>query len=115
MLVKGNHKIIFLILLLTACFAAKAQQERILLPIAYSLRDSVKLPEINKIFFTDLPEPLSPRQGWQVSPGIIKPDYFTRNWGIFCEGEWRMEKKTGIPIRFRLGSLDYVNRLEGKR
>jgi hypothetical protein len=115
MLVKGNHKIKFLFLLLNASIVSNAQQVRILLPVAYSLRDSVKLPEINKIFFNNIPETISFRQGWQVNPGIVAPDYFIRNWGIFCEGEWRMEKKTGIPIRLRLGSLEYVNRLEGKK
>lgn len=37
------------------------------------------------------------------------------NWGIMCMGEYKLEKKTGIPFRFRLGSLDYVNKLEGKK
>ncbi|MBY0477465.1 MAG: hypothetical protein K2Q24_07445 [Chitinophagaceae bacterium] len=36
------------------------------------------------------------------------------HWGIMCIGEYKLEKKTGIPFRFRLGSLDYVNKLEGK-
>jgi hypothetical protein len=34
--------------------------------------------------------------------------------GWFCRQEWRLEKSTGIPFRFRLGSLEQVNWLERK-
>jgi len=37
-----------------------------------------------------------------------------QHWGIMCIGEYRLEQKTGIPLRLRLGSLEYVNKLEGK-
>jgi hypothetical protein len=33
---------------------------------------------------------------------------------FFCRIESRIEQKSGIALRFRLGSLDYTNYLEGK-
>jgi hypothetical protein len=112
--IKGNHKIIFFFLLFLS-FAAKAQQERLSLPYGYSLKDSVKLLQVGKNSYSKAvlipPKPIYRSLGGQ----LITPDYFTRRWGIFCETEWRFEKKTGLPLRFRLGSLEYVDRLEGKR
>jgi hypothetical protein len=35
--------------------------------------------------------------------------------GYFCRFEWKLEKYTNIPFRFRLGSVDKIERLEGKR
>ncbi|ULQ52228.1 hypothetical protein [Flavihumibacter fluvii] len=114
MLVKGNHKIIFLFLGLGCVFHANAQQASISMPAAYSLKDSLKLPEISKKNLY-----ISTRLAETVPFGYlpkrpVDANYFTRHWGIFCEGEWRLEKKTGLPLRFRLGSLEYVDRLEGK-
>lgn len=45
----------------------------------------------------------------------IPPSWYTDNLSGFCRPEWKLEKSTGIPLRLRLGSLDYVNRLEGKK
>lgn len=35
-------------------------------------------------------------------------------WGVFCVGEYKLQQATRVPIHFRLGNLEYVNRLEGK-
>ncbi len=38
--------------------------------------------------------------------------YYVRNLGFFCKQELRLDKLTGVPVRFRLGSKEYVDRLE---
>jgi len=42
------------------------------------------------------------------------PAYQPRHYGVFCRIESRIEKKSIISPRFRLGSSAYVDMLEGK-
>ena len=49
-----------------------------------------------------------------VPETMISPDFYYCQSGFFCKKEWKLEKATHIPFRFRLGSLDYCNALEGK-
>jgi hypothetical protein len=44
----------------------------------------------------------------------IRPDFYNTQLGFFCRQEWKIEKSARIPFRFRLGSIDYVNKMEGK-
>jgi len=45
---------------------------------------------------------------------LLSQDYYSNNLSFFCRKEWQLEKITKVPFRVRLGSLDYVNTLEGK-
>ncbi len=42
------------------------------------------------------------------------PQYCVEDLAFFCRLEVRMEKATRIPVRFRLGDVQYVDYLEGK-
>jgi len=46
---------------------------------------------------------------------VIPQDYYTQHFGIMCKKELALEKATKIPFRFRLGSLQQCNYLEGKK
>jgi hypothetical protein len=52
-------------------------------------------------------------------PASLKPglpiDFYYQHLGFVCRMEWSFEKNSHLPIKFRLGSLEYVNFLEGKK
>ncbi len=46
---------------------------------------------------------------------IISKNHYTKQLGFFCREELKLEKAIRIPLRLRLGNLQYVDRVEGKQ
>lgn len=71
--------------------------------------------QTNKNYSLKASESSTTLTGKTFSINSIPPDYYTKNMGFFCKKELILEKAIKIPLRFRLGSLNYCNYLEGKK
>jgi hypothetical protein len=49
-----------------------------------------------------------------LSKPVIPGDFSTRHLAFFCKQELKFETITKIPLKFRLGSVQYCDRMEGK-
>ena len=46
---------------------------------------------------------------------MVSPNFYSKNLSFFCRQEIKWEKVTGLPLKFRLGSVEVCDRLEGKK
>jgi len=53
------------------------------------------------------------RQDFKKS--VVSAKFYTKNIGFFCRQEMKLEAVTKIPLKFRLGSVQYCDWIEGKK
>jgi hypothetical protein len=55
-----------------------------------------------------------PPNGSDLPKPVISGNFYTQNFGFFCKKELQLEKITKVPFKFRLGSVQQVDWMEGK-
>lgn len=89
------------------------------IPASGSIRSFSNIPAWSNPFYP-LPAAVSrdkanlPSLQTMESVPALGNDYYAHHLGFFCQKELEFEKTTRIPLRFRLGSLEQCNYLEGK-
>lgn len=74
------------------------------------LNSPIIVPSITNVTFLNSSAPADN----YISLKPIFGSFYSSNLGFFCKKELQLDKIIVVPIRFRLGSLDYVNWMEGK-
>lgn len=96
--------------IIVACFLLNISQLQAQIKTVSFSRDTVSIvPRAKLVSPLSLSRTTLMKAGFQLSPA-----YTVSNFAFFCRQEWIWEKKTRIPLRFRLGSLEQANKLEGK-
>lgn len=50
----------------------------------------------------------------KVTPPLSPHTYYDQCFGYFCKKEWNFEQRTKVPLKFRLGTYQEAQRIEGK-
>lgn len=67
------------------------------------MHDTTRLPVVT---LNNYPAP--------VYKNPVSGDFYAKHLPFFCNKELQVQKAVGFPIKFRLGSVEYCDKLEGK-
>lgn len=51
----------------------------------------------------------------KLSAPLLPKNYYVNCLPFFCKKEWQIEKAIKFPLKFRIGSVEYCDKLEGKK
>ena len=57
----------------------------------------------------------SVRPSFNIPVKTVPATYYKNSLGFFCRKELELEKAIKFPVKFRLGSVGYTDKMEGKR
>ena len=83
----------FLNLLLLSCLGLAAQKQT----------------DSSKVILRQIPDSLK-----FFSLRMLPANYYAANLGFFCKKEIQIQKAIKLPVKFRLGTVEYTDKLEGK-
>jgi len=120
--------LVVLLLMFNGGIFGQVNSPRLKIPVNYNnlknfesgniFRLDWKGPDISDTMFQQLLHCDSVRRLPVKLTGFYTPSlphsFYTSHLGFFCKKELQLDKLTAIPVRFRLGSLEYVNWMEGK-
>ncbi len=66
-----------------------------------------KATTITTIKQNNLPKPV-------FLPSVVPANFYTTHLPFFCDKELKLQKAVKFPVKFRIGSVDACNKLEGK-
>lgn len=58
---------------------------------------------------------IKPSASTPIKIPFLNPDFYSKQAGFFCRQEIKMDKFLKVSFRFRLGSVEQCDWLEGKR
>ncbi|HEU4551190.1 MAG TPA: hypothetical protein VFS25_00080 [Chitinophaga sp.] len=84
----------------------------LLLPATVAGAQSLQLPAQRADTVKRMPLP-----AYMITPvsAMAPGTYYQQHFGVFCKQEWLLEKQIHVPVKLRLGTYQYTQRLEGKQ
>ena len=116
-----QRKKTFLVVCISILTGVASAQSKAPLPVEKIIFSPVFLPAGKPVFplfpvKPALPSALPPFRISAVGGplGAVGGDYYVNHLGFFCKQELAIQKTLRLPVSFRLGTLEYCNKLEGK-